>query len=126
MIPPNLLFWALALGAVLLAFELVMALNIRAGESRMLMTVAATGLLLGLLVLSTQDSPFSQIIGVLRIENAIALFELGLSRHAAPLALQLGQLALMGATIGLYRWYLTFVPGNAASEREVESEAPGL
>ncbi len=35
-----------------------------------------SGLLLGLLVLGTQSSTFGQIIGVLRVEYAIALFEL--------------------------------------------------
>ncbi|MBK9518714.1 MAG: hypothetical protein IPO09_15470 [Anaeromyxobacter sp.] len=40
-------------------------------------------LLLGLLLLATQTGPFSQMVGVLRIENAIALFELAAATPAA-------------------------------------------
>ena len=47
------------------------------GNEHSFVAVATAGLLLGLLVLSTQTGPFSQMIGALRIENAIAVFELG-------------------------------------------------
>ena len=45
--------------------------------------VASAALLLGFLVLATQTGTFSQMVGALRIENAIALFELGTGPIAA-------------------------------------------
>jgi hydrogenase-4 membrane subunit HyfE len=105
-IPPNLLSWTIALGVVLLAFNFAGALVSDDGQQRTLVAVATTGLLLGFLVLSTQSGPFSQIIGALRIENAIALFELGGRPHHQSLALQLAQLGVVVATLGLYRWHL--------------------
>jgi hydrogenase-4 component E len=125
MIPPNLLFWTLTATAVLLAFECANGLIAQPGDPRLLAAVTATGVLLGLLVLASQSNPFSQIIGVLRIENAIALFELGLHEHA-PLAVQLGQVAIYAATIGLYRWYLAVLPTKPEPERDGADEEPTL
>jgi hypothetical protein len=68
--------------------------------------VAATGVLLGFLVLATQSDPFSQMVGALRIENSVALLELGGKHHDWPLAIQCGLLAVFLATIAFFRWYL--------------------
>jgi hydrogenase-4 component E len=124
-IPPNLLFWTLAVTAVLLAFECAKDLIVLPGDQRLLAAVSATGVLLGLLVLASQSNPFGQIIGVLRIENAIALFELGL-RERPPLPLQLGQLALFAATIFLYSWYLAVLPAQDSTKPESVPEGPAL
>jgi hydrogenase-4 membrane subunit HyfE len=118
-IPPNFLSWTLALGIVLLAFSLAESLVPQTGEQRTLVAVAGAGVMLGFLVLSTQSSPFSQMIGVLRIENAIALLELGGTGHAQPLGLQLGLLMAFVATVAYFRWYLTVLdPGGVASTVE--------
>lgn len=114
LIPPNFLSWTLALGIVLLSFSLAELLVPQAGEQRTLVAVTAAGVLLGFLVLSTQSSPFSQMIGVLRIENAIALLELGGTGHELPLGLQLGLLTAFMATVAYFRWYLANLsPGRA-------------
>lgn len=105
-IPPNLLSWTLALAMVLVSFSFAEMLVPAAGEQRTLVAVASTGVMLGFLVLATQSGHFSQMIGALRIENAIALLELGGARHEAPLGPQLGLLAIYLATIGFFRWYL--------------------
>jgi hydrogenase-4 membrane subunit HyfE len=105
-IPPNLLSWALALGMVLVSFSLAELLVSDPGEQRTLVAVAASGVMLGFLVLSTQSDPFSQMIGALRIENAIALLELGGKRHESPVGVQLGLLAIFIATIAFFRWHL--------------------
>jgi hydrogenase-4 component E len=124
-IPPNLLFWTLAVTSVLLAFDCAKDLIVQPGELRLVVAVSATGVLLGLLVLSSQSNPFGQIIGVLRIENAIALFELGLREHP-PLALQLGQVAVFAATLGLYSWYLAVLPAERNAEPDGAPEEPAL
>lgn len=120
-IPPNLLSWTLALVLVLVSFSFAEMLVPEAGEQRTLVAVASTGVLLGFLVLATQSGHFTQMIGALRIENAIALLELGGERHQAPLGPQLGLLLVFVATIGFFRWYLVHL-GNGA--RAAASEGP--
>ena len=88
-IPANLLSWAAAGGLVLVAFRLAGLLVPGGGAPAVLVAVAAAGLLLGLLVLATQVSTFAQIVGVLRVEYAIALFELG-ADHEVDLPVQAG------------------------------------
>jgi len=117
-IPPNLLSWTFALGIVLVAFNFSAALVPEHGQQQILVAVAATGVMLGFLVLATQSGPFSQMIGALRIENAIALFELGGERHHEPLGVQLGQIAVVAMTITLYRWYLKTLTASSGAADE--------
>ncbi len=117
-IPPNLLSWTAALGIVVVAFSFSQVLVPESGEEETLIAVAGAGVLLGFFVLATQSNPFSQMIGALRIENAITLFELGGKHHHEALGLQLGQIAVVIVTVGLYRWYLRMLgtkPGSPAS-----------
>ena len=114
-IPPNLLSWTIALVIVLLGFNLAQSLVPAHGPQQTLVAVATTGVMLGFLVLSTQSGPFSQMIGALRIENAIALFELGGERHEHGVAIQLGQSVVVILTILLYRWYLRSLTQRAAA-----------
>ena len=88
-IPANLLSWTLAGALVLMAFRFAALLHPGGDVTATHLAVATTGFLLGLLVLATQRSLFGQIIGVLRVEYAIALFELG-AEHELPLPVQLG------------------------------------
>jgi hydrogenase-4 membrane subunit HyfE len=117
-IPPNLLSWTAALGLVLVAFNFSEMLVREPGDQQTLVAVVVAGILLGFLVLATQSDPFSQMTGALRIENAIALLELGGERHHQPLGVHLAQTAIVGVTIAFYRWYLATLnaagptPGN--------------
>jgi hydrogenase-4 component E len=88
-IPANLLSWTLAGAAVLVAFRFAGHVQPGGGDGALHVGVAAAALLLGLLVLGTQVTTFSQITGVLRIEYAIALFELG-AEHEPALPVQAG------------------------------------
>lgn len=88
-IPANLLSWTLAGAAVLLAFRFAGHVQPGADARTIHVGVAAAALLLGLLVLGTQVTTFSQMTGVLRIEYAIALFELG-GEHEPALPVQAG------------------------------------
>jgi hydrogenase-4 component E len=106
LIAPNLLSWTVALGMVLSSFSFAEHFVAEQGEQRTLLAVAACGVMLGFLVLSSQAGPFSQMTGVLRLENAIALFELGGRRHEQPLGVHLGLLGVFVITVGLFRWYL--------------------
>lgn len=123
-IPPNLLSWTVALGIVLVAFNFSEVLVAAAGQEQTLVAVATTGFLLGFLVLATQSGPFSQMIGAVRIENAIALFELGGARHHEALGLRIGQLVIVVATIALYRWYLEMLSSPSVALAGGDASAP--
>ena len=120
-IPPNLLSWTLALGMVLMSFSFAELLVVDSGEQQTLVAVAATGVLLGFLVLATQSDPFSQMVGALRIENAIALLELGGKPHGGPVAIQFALLVVFVTTIAFFRWHLV----NAVSVRVTEADQGG-
>lgn len=102
-IPPNLLSWAMVAGLVMLAFQCAAWLQ-PSGEHTHV-AVAVTGVLLGLFVLSTQNGPFRQAVGALRLENAIALFELGSPSHL-PLGLRVGQIAVFLGTVLTYAHFV--------------------
>ena len=126
-IPPNLLSWTIALAMVLASFSFAEVLVPDAGEQRTLVAVATVAVLLGFLVLATQADPFSQMIGALRIENAIALLELGGKRHELPLGLQLALLSVFIVTVAFFRWYLVaFGPTGPMQEAETSSSERGL
>ncbi len=119
-IPPNLLSWTLALAMVVVSFSFAEILVLDPGDERTLVAVTVAGILLGFLVLATQSAPFSQMVGALRIEYAIALLELGGERHEVPLALQIGIFAVFVGTVAFFRWYLvTLAP--APGEPTVEA-----
>lgn len=106
MLPPNMLAWATALAFVMLGFRLARVLVPVDGDERMIVGLAAGAALLGFLVLSTQVGPLSQMVGVLRIENAIALLEL-LDEGHGDLGLQAGQSLVYACSIGMFWWYLS-------------------
>lgn len=124
-IPPNLLSWTVAGGLVLVGFNFAAAMVPSAGDERQLVAVATSGLLLGFFVLSTQSAPFSQMVGALRFENAIALFELGGAPHHESILVHAGQLVVFVISVGLFRWYLETVGPPTAPTTDVP-EGPTL
>jgi hydrogenase-4 component E len=115
-IPPNLFSWTLAFGMILMAFNFAEALVSEPGEPQTLVAIAIAGVLLGFLVLASAAGPFTQMVGALRIENSIALLELGGEQHAS-FGLRLTMLGVFLATIAFFRWYLA-VLGAPSSEPE--------
>jgi hydrogenase-4 component E len=97
-IPANLLSWTLAGALVLVGFRFAALVHPEGGIASTHVAVATSGLLLGMLVLATQTSTFGQIVGVLRVEFAIALFELG-SGPELDLPVQLGVGAVLLLTV---------------------------
>lgn len=119
-IPANLLFWAIVGVLVVISFRF--ADNVfPTEEASTHLAVAAAALLLGMLVLASQNQPLSQLIGVLRIENAIALFELA-SGPRLPLGVQLAVLAILILVVLLSAWFLR----RFANVATVWVEGPGL
>jgi hydrogenase-4 component E len=105
-IAPNLFSWALALALVVVAFRAADILVPAEGDEQMLVAVSCAAFLLGLFVLATSRGTISQIVGVLRVENAIALFELGSASHHESLGIRVAQAAVMFASVGYCRWFL--------------------
>lgn len=125
-IPPNLLSWTLALGLVLMSFNFAVALVPEYGEPRTLVAVATSALLLGFLVLASQAGTFSQIVGALRIENAIALFELGDPPSHSLVGVRIGQSLVVLATIFFYRWYLANLGNAPRGESQTAPDGPTI
>ena len=89
-IAPNLVSWALALTAVLVGFRFAAHMPLPDAE-RPFVAAAAAALLLAMLVLASSERVFSQVVGVFRFENALALFELSRPERAVKVrALELG------------------------------------
>lgn len=120
-IAPNLVSWALAISLVIVAFRAGDALVPREGDEQMLVAVSAVAFALGLFVLAMSRGTFSQVVGILRIENAIAIFELGGERHDAPI--RVGMTSILLVSILFYRWYLESVPAEDDSSPVKESPA---
>lgn len=118
-IPANLLSWTLAFGLVVLAFRFAGAVEPAGGEATLHVAVAAAALLLGFLVLGTQATTFSQATGALRLENAVALFELA-GGHAFPLPVQLGVSAVLVLTVLTFGRFLRSAGAPAAPEPEAD------
>jgi hydrogenase-4 membrane subunit HyfE len=88
-IPANLLSWAMAGAVVFVAFRFAGLVEPAGGAAAMHVAVASAGLLLGLLILGSQAGLFGQVVGLLRLEYAVALLEVG-GGHEVALPVQLG------------------------------------
>jgi hydrogenase-4 membrane subunit HyfE len=116
-VPPNLMTWTLAIVFVIGGFRFADMLVPAELVEHDFVAVATAALLLGLLVLATQTGPFSQMIGALRIENAIAALELSSTRDDGSLAIKIAQTGILVATILLFRWYLRTLPRGEVTKR---------
>ncbi|MBK7402352.1 MAG: hypothetical protein IPJ34_40485 [Myxococcales bacterium] len=119
-IPPNLLSWTVALALVVAAFRVAAVLVPAEGDPQTLVGVATAGVLLGLLVLATRSSPISEVVGALRVENAVALFELGSLGHRG-VGLRLSQSTITLITVVYFARYLRALHGVTGAEPEGES-----
>ena len=123
-IPPHLVSWTAAIALVLVSFSFAGSLLEAPAEQQTLVAVAAAGLTLGFLVLATQEDPLSQVIGALRVENAIALFELGGERHESSVV-RLGLIGSFAFTVLFFAWYLTTLSSESVAAVPASVEAEG-
>jgi hydrogenase-4 membrane subunit HyfE len=126
-ISANLLLWTLSLGIVLLAFNFSGLLADGQSETRYVVAFVAAGVMLGLQILATPSAGiFSQVIGVLYIENAIAFSEQGSDAGPEPIAVRLSLIFVVAMTFLLYRWYLMTVHSETPVEMPEALEGPTL
>jgi hydrogenase-4 membrane subunit HyfE len=124
-IPPDLVSWTAAIAIVLVSFSFAGRLVETPGDQQTLVAVASAGLMLGFLVLATRADPLSQVIGALRLENAIALVELDAERHESHVFVQLGLVAVFAATVLFFAWYLSTLSSEDVPAVAVDAEAEG-
>jgi hydrogenase-4 component E len=122
-IPPNMLSWGLVGILVALAFQFASRMAPTDAQFQTHLAVATVGVLLGLFVLATQVGTFSQAVGALRIENAIALFELSGDKPVISLPVQVGQIVVFLVTACLYASYVNRLQPTTELER---AEGPEL
>lgn len=110
-IAPNLLSWTFAAGLVILAFNAGGTLNPTNTSVATHTSVAAAAVLIGLFVLASNSSPFTQLVAVLRIENGILLFEL-VADHGLDVPVQLGVSLAFAATLLTFGRLLRMLPSS--------------
>ena len=121
-IAPNLFSWARALALVVVAFRTADVLVPTEGNEQSLVAVSSAALLLGLFVLATARGTVSQVIGLMRVENAITLFELGTPTEHTSLAIRVGQTAIMLMSVAFCRWYLASLARDPVTPLPVPTE----
>lgn len=103
LMPSNLFTWAIAIALVVLAFEFAAP----AMSDRQALTLGAVGatVAVSLLLLSTNDGAPAQLVAVLFMENAIALFE-SLLPEPWPLPVHAALSAIYLLTVGVGGWLI--------------------
>lgn len=103
LMPSNLFAWAIAITLVVLAFQFAAP----AMSDRQALTLGVVGatVAVSLLLLSTNDSPPAQLVAVLFMENAIALFE-SLLPEPWPLPVHAALSAIYLLTVGVGGWLI--------------------
>lgn len=103
LMPSNLFAWAIAIALIVLAFQF----GAPAMSDRQALTLGAIGatVTIALLLLSTNDSPPAQLVAVLFMENALALFE-SLLPEPWPLPVHGAMSAIYLATVGVGGWLI--------------------
>jgi hydrogenase-4 component E len=125
LIPSNLFSWMLVGTVVLASFHFATGIAKADDVAGVLHLATATAaLLLGFLVLATQNSMFSQMVGLLRIENAIALYELMSPQHWG-FPIQLGIAAVFLLTVLVFGRFLGAELGGITEPPPVE-QRPSL
>jgi hydrogenase-4 membrane subunit HyfE len=118
LMPSNLFTWAIAITLIVLAFEFgAPAMTDR--QALALGVVGAT-VAVALLLLSTNNSPPAQLVAVLFMENALALFE-SLLPEPWPLPVHTALSAIYLLTVGVGSWLIgapdvTAVTAQAAAQ----------
>jgi hydrogenase-4 membrane subunit HyfE len=115
-IPPNMLSWTLVVALIALAFRFASRLDPGGAATQTTTAAAASGLLLGLFTLATQTGVFTQAVGALCVENAVALFELGQPEGSSPLPIKLGLAAVFLLSACLFVLYVRWLDPVGAPE----------
>ncbi len=103
LMPSNLFAWAIALSLIVLAFQF----GAPAGGDREALTLGVVGgtVAVALLLLASNDSPPAQLVALLFLENALALFET-LMPMPWPLPVHAALGTIYVLTVGVGAWLI--------------------
>lgn len=101
--PSNLLAWGVAVALIILAFQF--GGNARADVRAVTLGVMAATVTLAFLVLATNREPVAQLVGLLFMENAMALFE-SLMPEPWPLPVHLAVSSVYLGTVAVGSWLI--------------------
>jgi hypothetical protein len=119
LMPSNLFAWAIAVALIVLAFEFGAACH---GEQATTLGVVAATVAVAVLLLATNNSPAAQLVAVLFMENAIALFE-SLLPEPWPLPVHVALSTIYLLTVGVGGWLIGEPEGAKACRRDAAPAA---
>jgi hydrogenase-4 membrane subunit HyfE len=99
--PSNLFAWGVAIALIILALKF--GANARTDTRALTLGVVAATAMMAFLVLSTNDAPAAQLIALLFMENALALFESLMPEHW-PLPVHAAITGVYVLTVGIGSW----------------------
>lgn len=112
LMPSNLFAWGVAITLIILAFKF--GDGARADARALTLGVAAATVMIAFLILSTNQEPSAQLVAVLFMENALALFE-SLLPEPWPLPVHLAVSGVYVLTVAVGSW---LVGGQTATSPE--------
>ncbi|MFZ2853640.1 MAG: hypothetical protein WAZ34_05945 [Rhodocyclaceae bacterium] len=115
LMPSNLFAWGVAITLIILAFKF--GDGARGDVRALTLGVAAATAMIAFLILSTNQEPSAQLVAVLFMENALALFE-SLLPEPWPIPVHLAVSGVYILTVAVGGW---LVGGDAASRVEESS-----
>jgi len=115
LMPSNLFAWGVAITLIILAFKF--GDGARADVRALTLGVAAATVMIAFLILSTNQEPKAQLVAVLFMENALALFE-SLLPEPWPLPVHLAVSGVYVLTVAVGSW---LVGGRANASQEKPS-----
>ncbi len=119
LMPSNLFVWGIAIAAVILAFKF--GDGARADARALTLGVVASTTTIAFMILATNPRPSAQLIAVLLMENALALFETQ-SAVPWPLPVHLAVTGVYVLTVAMGCWLVGTSEASAGGDIEEATE----
>ena len=121
LMPSNLFAWIIAVMLIILAFKF--GDGARADARALTLGVVAATVVIAFLILSTNHEPKAQLVAVLFMENALALFET-LMPEPWPLTVHLAISAVYVLTVWVGSWLVAGEKPSERGETDLSKETP--
>lgn len=121
LMPTNLFAWIIAVMLIILAFKF--GDGARADARALTLGVVAATVVIAFLILSTNHEPKAQLVAVLFMENALALFET-LMPEPWPLTVHLAISAVYVLTVWVGSWLVAGEKPSERGETDLSKETP--
>jgi len=119
LMPSNLFTWIIAVVLIIFAFKF--GDGARADARALTLGVVAATVVTAFLILATNPEPKAQLVAVLFMENALALFET-LMPEPWPLVVHLAISAVYLLTVGVGCWLMDESPASKTESVEISGE----